>query len=106
MICINDEHADGRDSELAVGRGLHLPCVVPAFGMVSGVRAWDMALRLEYDQVPVEAVSTELEQSRHGIRKRRTPVRASTSTAHTPPCSRCALPWSRLSPSVSDAEAW
>ena len=31
--------------------------------MVSGVRAWDMALRLEYDQVPVEAVSTELEES-------------------------------------------
>ena len=30
---------------------------------VSGVRAWDMALRLEYDQVPVESVSTDLEES-------------------------------------------
>ena len=31
--------------------------------MVSGVRAWDMALRLEYDQVPVKQVNTELEQA-------------------------------------------
>jgi hypothetical protein len=26
--------------------------------MVSGVRAWDMALRLEYDEVPVSGVET------------------------------------------------
>ena len=31
--------------------------------MVSGVRAWDMALRLEYDQVPVNSVNTELEEA-------------------------------------------
>ena len=31
--------------------------------MVSGVRAWDMALRLEYDQVPVAEVDTELDKA-------------------------------------------
>ena len=31
--------------------------------MVSVVRAWDMALRLEYDQVPVNSVNTELEEA-------------------------------------------
>ncbi len=62
MICINDEYADGRDMswlwdvDFTSLRGTGVR-------MVSGVRAWDMALRLEYDQVPVEAVSTELEES-------------------------------------------
>ena len=31
--------------------------------MVSGVRAWDMALRLGYDQVPVADTNTDLEQA-------------------------------------------
>jgi hypothetical protein len=31
--------------------------------MVSGTRAWDMALRLRYDEVPFEAVETSLEQA-------------------------------------------
>ncbi|WP_291533066.1 Mur ligase family protein [Bifidobacterium sp. UBA6881] len=62
MICINDEYADGRDMswlwdvDFTSLRGTGV-------AMVSGVRAWDMALRLEYDQVPVETVDTELETS-------------------------------------------
>lgn len=60
MICINDEYADGRDMSWLwdvdftslQGTGVAL---------VSGVRAWDMALRLEYDRVPVEAVDTTLD---------------------------------------------
>ena len=59
MIAINDEYADGRDmswlwdvdfTSLKAG----------GVAMVSGVRAWDMALRLGYDQVPVEATEPEL----------------------------------------------
>ena len=62
MICINDEYADGRDMswlwdvDFTSLRGTGVKAV-------SGVRAWDMALRLEYDQVPVESVSTDLEES-------------------------------------------
>ncbi|NMM93371.1 MurT ligase domain-containing protein [Bifidobacterium oedipodis] len=62
MIAINDEYADGRDmswlwdvdfTSLRSG----------GVSMVSGVRAWDMALRLEYDQVPVATVEPDLEQA-------------------------------------------
>ena len=62
MIAINDEYADGRDMswlwdvDFTSLRGTGVKAV-------SGVRAWDMALRLEYDQVPVESVSTDLEES-------------------------------------------
>lgn len=62
MIAINDEYADGRDMswlwdvDFSSLRGAGV-------GMVSGVRAWDMALRLEYDQVPVNSVNTELEEA-------------------------------------------
>ncbi|MCW2763281.1 MAG: Mur ligase [Marmoricola sp.] len=60
MIAINDNYADGRDmswlwdvdfSSLRQG----------GVSMVSGVRAYDMALRLRYDDVPYTSVDTELE---------------------------------------------
>lgn len=59
MIAINDNYADGRDmswlwdvdfSELQAG----------GVQTVSGVRAYDMALRLQYDEVPVSDVDTRL----------------------------------------------
>ncbi|MBM6700197.1 DUF1727 domain-containing protein [Bifidobacterium pullorum subsp. saeculare] len=59
MIAINDEYADGRDmswlwdvdfTSLRAG----------GVAMVSGVRAWDMALRLGYDQVAAGAVEPAL----------------------------------------------
>lgn len=65
MIAINDDYADGRDvswlydvdfSGLAGERGRGV-------AMTSGVRAWDMALRLQYDDVAVGAVETDLEQA-------------------------------------------
>ena len=62
MICINDEYADGRDMswlwdvDFTSLRGTGV-------AMVSGVRAWDMALRLEYDQVPVAETDTELDKA-------------------------------------------
>jgi UDP-N-acetylmuramyl tripeptide synthase len=62
MIAINDEYADGRDmswlfdvdfSGLAQG----------GVATVSGTRAWDMALRLSYDEVAFAAVDTNLEHA-------------------------------------------
>ena len=59
MIAINDEYADGRDMswlwdvEFA---GLRSEGVA----VVTGVRAWDMALRLRYDEVPVGTVEPDL----------------------------------------------
>ena len=59
MIAINDDYADGRDMswlwdvEFA---GLRSEGVA----VVTGVRAWDMALRLRYDEVGVGAVEPDL----------------------------------------------
>jgi lipid II isoglutaminyl synthase (glutamine-hydrolysing) len=60
MIAINDNYADGRDVswlydvsfESLRERGV---------SVTSGVRGYDMALRLSYDDVPVGRVETELE---------------------------------------------
>ncbi|KAB8299443.1 Mur ligase family protein [Bifidobacterium apri] len=62
MIIINDEYADGRDMSWLWDvdfTGLRDTGVAA----VSGTRAWDMALRLEYDQVPVKHVDTDVEQA-------------------------------------------
>ncbi|KFI97009.1 Mur ligase family protein [Bifidobacterium stellenboschense] len=62
MIVINDEYADGRDMswlwdvDFTSLRGTGV-------AQVSGVRAWDMALRLAYDQVPVAATDTDIESA-------------------------------------------
>ncbi|WP_125099583.1 Mur ligase family protein [Leucobacter chromiireducens] len=69
MIAINDQYADGRDmswlwdvdfSSLA-GTGVDT---------VSGARAWDMALRLEHDDVPVGAVEEDLGRALASFRQR------------------------------------
>ncbi|MGB3827209.1 MAG: MurT ligase domain-containing protein [Ornithinimicrobium sp.] len=60
MIAINDDYADGRDVSWLYdvsfaslrGRGV---------AMTSGVRGWDMALRLQYDDVPVERTEIDLD---------------------------------------------
>jgi UDP-N-acetylmuramyl tripeptide synthase len=62
MVAINDNYADGRDVswlydvsfESLRERGVAL---------TSGVRGYDMALRLEYDDVPVGAVETDLDRA-------------------------------------------
>ena len=62
MIAINDEYADGRDMswlwdvDFTSLRGTGV-------AMVSGVRAWDMALRLGYEEVPVDRVDTDFERA-------------------------------------------
>jgi lipid II isoglutaminyl synthase (glutamine-hydrolysing) len=62
MVAINDNYADGRDVswlydvsfESMRDRGVSL---------TSGVRGYDMALRLQYDDVPVAAVETDLDRA-------------------------------------------
>jgi UDP-N-acetylmuramyl tripeptide synthase len=62
MIAINDNYADGRDVswlydvsfESLRGEGVEL---------TSGVRAYDMALRLEYDDVAVGAIEPDLDRA-------------------------------------------
>ena len=69
MIAINDQYADGRDmswlwdvdfSALKDG----------GVDTVSGTRAWDMALRLEHDDVSVGHVNVQLTQAMTGFRQR------------------------------------
>ena len=59
MIAINDQYADGRDMswlwDVEFGS-----LVASGVAMVSGTRAWDMALRLEHDDVAVAQVEEDL----------------------------------------------
>ena len=60
MIAICDLYADGRDMSWLWD--VDFTSLRPTgVAMVSGTRAWDMALRLEYDQVKVEQTGTDLE---------------------------------------------
>ena len=59
VVAINDEYADGRDMSwlwdvdfAALRSG--------GVAVVTGVRAWDMALRLRYDEVPIGTVEPDL----------------------------------------------
>lgn len=59
MIAVNDHYADGRDMswlwdvEFDSLRGTHVD-------MVSGIRAYDMALRLQYDEVEMSVVEPDI----------------------------------------------
>lgn len=61
MIAINDAYADGRDVSWLWDVDFH-SLEKGGVSMVSGVRAFDMALRLEHDQVPVAAIEEDLAQ--------------------------------------------
>lgn len=62
MIVINDEYADGRDMSWLWDVDF-TSLRTSGVAIVSGVRAWDMALRLGYDQVPVAATDTDIESA-------------------------------------------
>ncbi|MBW3090800.1 Mur ligase family protein [Bifidobacterium miconisargentati] len=62
MIVINDEYADGRDMSWLWDVDF-TSLRTSGVAMVSGVRAWDMALRLGYDQVPVAATDPDIESA-------------------------------------------
>ncbi|MGJ0204683.1 MurT ligase domain-containing protein [Leucobacter sp. gxy201] len=69
MIAINDQYADGRDMSWLwdVDFGSLAEAGVDT---VSGVRAWDMALRLEHDDVAVRHVEEDLALALSGFRER------------------------------------
>lgn len=61
MIAICDEYADGRDMSWLWD--VDFTCLSKTgVDCVSGTRAWDMALRLEYDKVSAKNVGTDLEE--------------------------------------------
>ncbi len=87
IIAICDLYADGRNMPWLWD--VDFTSLRPTgVAMVSGTRAWDMALRLEYDQVRVEQTGTDLEAA---VRQFVTavPVCPNTSTARTRRCSAC-----------------
>ncbi|HSW91621.1 MAG TPA: MurT ligase domain-containing protein [Candidatus Saccharimonadales bacterium] len=67
MIAINDNYADGRDMSWLWDvefESLREQGVL----QLSGIRAYDMALRLQYDEVPIADVNPQLEEAlRHFI---------------------------------------
>lgn len=62
MIVINDNYADGRDMSWLWDVDFE-SLKNGGVSEVSGVRAYDMALRLQYDEVPVSHVDTDLVRS-------------------------------------------
>jgi UDP-N-acetylmuramyl tripeptide synthase len=58
MIAINDNYADGRDMSWLWD--VPFESLSPSVAMVAGVRAYDMALRLQYDLVDVSHVTPDL----------------------------------------------
>ncbi|MFV0433635.1 MAG: MurT ligase domain-containing protein [Leucobacter sp.] len=69
MIAINDQYADGRDMSWLwdVDFG---SLASEGVDTVSGTRAWDMALRLEHDDVPVGQVQEDLGRALVSFRER------------------------------------
>ncbi|MFZ1301146.1 MAG: MurT ligase domain-containing protein [Candidatus Microsaccharimonas sp.] len=58
MIAINDNYADGRDMSWLWDVDFTSLDKTPVY--ISGLRAYDMALRMQYDDVPIEKVEAEL----------------------------------------------
>jgi UDP-N-acetylmuramyl tripeptide synthase len=58
MIAINDNYADGRDMSWLWDVDFTSLNETPVY--ISGIRAYDMALRMQYDDVSIEKVETEL----------------------------------------------
>lgn len=61
MIAINDNYADGRDMSWLWDVDFTSLTEHPVY--ITGIRAYDMALRLQYDEVPIEKVETNLEKA-------------------------------------------
>ena len=58
MVAINDNYADGRDMSWLWDVDFTSLEKSPVY--ITGIRAYDMALRMQYDEVPIEKVETEL----------------------------------------------
>ena len=62
MIAINDNYADGRDMSWLWDVDFE-SLKTTGVSEVSGIRAYDMSLRLKYDEVAVEHTSTDITES-------------------------------------------
>jgi UDP-N-acetylmuramyl tripeptide synthase len=62
MVAINDNYADGRDVSWLYDVSF-ASLRERGVSVTSGVRAWDMALRLDYDDVAVGAVEPDLDRA-------------------------------------------
>ena len=58
MLAINDNYADGRDMSWLWD--VSFESLSAGVDVVSGIRAYDMALRLQYDDIHVQSISTSL----------------------------------------------
>lgn len=58
MIAINDNYADGRDMSWLWD--VEFESLAPSISHVTGVRAYDMALRMQYDEIEVGVVEPDL----------------------------------------------
>lgn len=66
MIAINDNYADGRD--LSWLWDVEFDSLRPGgVAMVSGIRAYDMALRLQYDEIAMTTVERSLPRALHAF---------------------------------------
>ena len=65
MIAINDNYADGRDMSWLWDVDF-TSLGVAGVAQVSGIRAYDMALRLQYDEIKISDVDTNL---KHALKK-------------------------------------
>ena len=61
MIVINDNYADGRDMSWLWD--VDFTSLQPGIDAVSGSRAYDMALRLQYDEVKAGFIDTDLAEA-------------------------------------------
>jgi UDP-N-acetylmuramyl tripeptide synthase len=62
MIAINDNYADGRDMSWLWDVDF-TSLIETGVAQVSGIRAYDMALRLQYDEVKIKSVDTNLKKA-------------------------------------------
>lgn len=73
MIAINDNYADGRDMSWLWDvdfTSLQSTDATAGVRMVSGIRAYDMALRLQYDDVTISQVEPSIPEALNGFLRR------------------------------------
>lgn len=103
MIAINDNYADGRDMSWLWDVGFE-SLAHRGVAMVSGVRTYDMALRLSYDGVSIAAHEPDLGKALDDFWQL-TRTSPSASSAPTPQCLPCVNAWAptpRWRPSTDD----
>ena len=66
MIAINDNYADGRDMSWLWDVDFD-SLRKQGVAKVSGIRAYDMALRLQYDEVPCGSVQPDISPALHSF---------------------------------------